>query len=272
MYKLLISDLDESLLNDSGNISTTDLATIKLMQQQGVKFIPNTGRGFASVQPLLKQIGTFKQAGEYVISYNGGVIVENSDNHVLTSHYLPHQIVAQIYRLARSQSDLGVHIYTLNDVYVYNIDNYEQAYINSRKVQTIEFNEPTLDSLTTSPIVKILVENLDHDRLVEFQKLILANIAIPLSQTFSSNRYLEFNPTGVDKGNAVLELCQKLAIEPADVITLGDNDNDLPMIKTAGMGVAVSNSINSIKKAAQLTLKATNNDNPITEIYQTLFN
>lgn len=271
MYKLIISDLDESLLDDTGNVSTTDLATIHRLQHQGVKFVPNTGRGFKSVQPLLKLIGTINQPNEYVISYNGGVIVENHHNRVLASHYLPHTIAEQIFQLARARTGLGVHIYTLNDVYTFNIDMNERDYINSRKVTTIDFDQPNLASFKQKPIVKMLVANLDHAKLATFQQTILATIPVPLSLSFSSNRYLEFNPADVNKGNAILELGRILEIEPNEIITIGDNHNDLTMIEAAGMGVAVSNSIPIIKKTAQLTLAATNNDNPITELYQRLF-
>lgn len=271
MYKLLISDLDESLLDDTGNISATDLASITQLQQRGVKFVPNTGRRFTSVQPLLTQIGTVNQPNEYVISYNGGVIVENHRNKVLASHYLAHEIAEQIYQLARQRPDLGVHIYTLNEVYTYNINEDELAYIHSRKVRTINFDEPNLDFFNQRPIVKILVANLEHQKLITFQQKVLATISTPLAMTFSSNRYLEFNPAGIDKGRAVLELGQKLEVLPSEIITLGDNNNDLAMIEAAGMGIAVNNSIPAIKKVAQLTLTATNNDNPITEIYHRLF-
>ncbi|WP_137598062.1 Cof-type HAD-IIB family hydrolase [Paucilactobacillus kaifaensis] len=271
MYKLIVSDLDESLLGDTGNISKADLDTIHQLRRRGVKFVPNTGRGFKSVQPLLKQIGTIDQANEYVISYNGGVIVENQHNHVLSSHYLSHSIAEQIYQLARFQPDLGVHIYTLNDVYTFNIDTDERNYIDSRNVTTTDFDQPNLDIFQQQPIVKMLVSNLSHDKLTTFQQQVLTAISVPLSLSFSSNRYLEFNPANVNKGKAVLELGQTLKIEPNEIITIGDNHNDLTMIEAAGMGVAVNNSIPAIKKAAQLTLDATNNDNPITEIYRRLF-
>lgn len=271
MYKLIVSDLDESLLDDTGNISDADLATINKLRHQGVKFVPNTGRGFKSVQPLLKKIGTIDQPNEFVISYNGGVIVENQNNQVLASHYLPHQIAEQIYQLARLQPALGVHIYTLNDVYTYNIDTNEHQYIASRHVTTIDFDQPTLALFQQKPIVKMLVANLDQTQLIAFQHQVLAAIDDPLSLSFSSNRYLEFNPAHVNKGKAVLELGQMLNIAPHEIMTIGDNHNDLTMIEAAGMGVAVNNSIPVIKKAAQLTLAATNNDNPITEIYQRLF-
>lgn len=56
MYKLIVSDLDETLLSRDGSISEENVAAVEAASKKGVKFVPNTGRGFASVQPLLKKI------------------------------------------------------------------------------------------------------------------------------------------------------------------------------------------------------------------------
>ena len=71
VYKMLVSDLDETLLNDDGTVHEANLAAIKQAVAAGFKFVPNTGRSFKSVQELLKTLGLYDQAGQYVISYNG---------------------------------------------------------------------------------------------------------------------------------------------------------------------------------------------------------
>lgn len=83
MYKLIVSDLDETLLGSDGKISQENIEAIKAASKKGVKFVPNTGRDFASVQVLLQKLGLYQEANEFVISYNGGAIVENQDNRVL---------------------------------------------------------------------------------------------------------------------------------------------------------------------------------------------
>lgn len=271
MYKLIVSDLDESLLNDQGEISPQDVETIQQLTAAGIKFVPNSGRGFTSMTGLLKQIGTYGQPNQYVISYNGGVIVDNEHNDVLASHYLDHQIADRLYQLARKQPNLGIHVYTLNDVYVSNIDEEEREYIRSRKVIPRELDDPNLDQFVNTPIVKVIMKNLDQQRLADFRQLATEQISAPMTIAYSSSRYVEFNPPAIDKGVASLELGKKLGIAPSEIISIGDNSNDLSMIKAAGMGVCVQNSVNEIKQAANLVLDATNNQSPITELYQRLF-
>jgi HAD superfamily hydrolase (TIGR01484 family) len=133
-YKMIVSDLDESLLRTDGTVSPADIATIAKLQAQGVKFVPNTGRGFASVQALLKTIGTVQKPGQYVISYNGGAIVENAGNKIIAAHPLPHAVADAIFRLGAAHSLLGSHIYTFHTVYVFRPTPEEKAYLASRGV------------------------------------------------------------------------------------------------------------------------------------------
>lgn len=271
MYKLIVSDLDESLLNDHGEISEADVQTIRQLTAMGVKFVPNSGRGFASMRSLLEKIGTYGQPNQYVVSYNGGVIVDNEHYNVLVNHYLDHQVADQLYQLARLEPQLGIHVYTLNEVYVTNINADERAYIQSRKVIPRELNDPTLARFKNIPIVKIIMENLDQQVLTDFRQKAIEKVSAPMTIAYSSSRYVEFNPPTVDKGRATIELGARLGIETDEIIALGDNFNDLPMIKAAGMGVSVQNGIAEVKQAANLVLDANNNQSPITELYQRLF-
>lgn len=271
IYRLIVSDLDESLLNDQGKISVADQQTIRQLSTRGVKFVPNTGRGFASVQPLLQKIGTYQKDQQFVISYNGGVIVNNHHNDVLISHLLPFQIADKLYQLARQHDDLCIHIYTIHDVYIANITPEEQEYIKTRGVKALPFTEANLQSLQHQPIVKIIMENLDQSRLKAFYQEVQAAVPEPLAVTYSSNRYIEFNPPQVSKGQATQELAQRLNIPINEVIALGDNSNDLSMIKQAGLGVSVQNGTTEVKQAAQTVLAASNNQNPLTEIAQRFF-
>ncbi|WP_125604725.1 Cof-type HAD-IIB family hydrolase [Lapidilactobacillus bayanensis] len=271
MYKLIVSDLDETLLRDDGTVAEQDLQCIKDLTAKGVKFVPNSGRGFASIRNLLKKIGTVDQDGQYVISYNGGVIVNNYQNQILVSHFLDWSIANCLYVLAHQRSNLGIHVYTLNDVYIYNPSASELAYLQTRRVQYHDFNEPDLAVFKNTPIVKIIMENTDHQQLADFKAQALSEIAKPLTVAYSSNRYVEFNPAEVNKGRATLELANQLQIKPEEIIAIGDNSNDLSMLKAAGMGISVQNGIAEVKATANLILSATNNEKPITEIYQHFF-
>ncbi len=71
-YRIIACDLDETLLGSDRQVSQKNAAAIRKARERGVKFVPATGRGYASVQNVLQALGLEGAAGEYVLSYNGG--------------------------------------------------------------------------------------------------------------------------------------------------------------------------------------------------------
>ena len=82
MYRLMFSDLDETLLVNH-HVPKMNQEAILKAREQGLKFVPCTGRAFNMIPDILKEIGTYDKAGEYSLCFNGGLIVENKDNKVL---------------------------------------------------------------------------------------------------------------------------------------------------------------------------------------------
>ncbi len=111
-YKMLVSDLDETLLNNDGTIHEANVKAIREAVAQGFKFVPNTGRSYTSVQDLLTTLGLRDQAGQFVISYNGGAIVENKDNHVLLARAMNLDLAQKVFDAGLVNDQVDVHIYT----------------------------------------------------------------------------------------------------------------------------------------------------------------
>ena len=82
-YKIIASDMDETLLNDQHAICQRNIDLILKAKEKGVKFVPATGRGFMSIQHDLKTLGLYDEAQEYVISFNGGALTENKNNQLI---------------------------------------------------------------------------------------------------------------------------------------------------------------------------------------------
>ena len=83
MYKIIASDLDETLIRLDRTLSPEDVAAIKACREMGVKFVPATGRGYGTVDGTLRELGLYDEANEYVISYNGGAVTENKGHRLL---------------------------------------------------------------------------------------------------------------------------------------------------------------------------------------------
>ena len=133
MYKLIASDMDETLLNDQHKICQRNVDLIMKAKEKGVKFVPTTGRGFMSIQHDLKTLGLYDEIGEYVISFNGGALTENKDNQLLSFEGLSFEKTKEIFEYGLN-CDVCQHIYTKDKVYVFNLSESEAERIKNQKV------------------------------------------------------------------------------------------------------------------------------------------
>ena len=270
VYKMLVSNLDETLLNDDGTVHADNLAAIKTAVAHGFKFVPNTGRSFNSVQALLKTLGLYDQAGQYVISYNGAAIVENKDNQVLLTRGMDRELAAQIFRAGLVNDQVDVHIYTVDTLFIYNISPTDKQYMAERGVPYELMASDDLAFLANEqPVMKVIFEHPDQTVREQIRDAVLAAVgADAVEATFSSSRYVEFNTKGVDKGSASLLLGEKLGIQRDEIIAAGDNNNDLKMLTAVGLGVSVANGIPAVQEAAAVVTERTNNEGAIAEILE----
>lgn len=266
MYRLIACDLDETLLDDNGDVPPRVRDAVTAARKRGARFVLATGRPYVSTHRTLDQLGILDAEDEYVISFNGGVITENADERPLTSCELDPDVAEALYERGVAQG-LCMHVYTLDTVYVYNYLPEERTYIEGRMC-ILETDEPTLSFLRDKgePIVKLLYMSFDA-RLLHALEHELADIGVTqgLDVCYSSNRYLEFNAPGVNKGAGLMELAERLGIAREEVMAIGDNSNDVPMLRAAGLGVAVANASEEARAAAGYVCEADNDAGGVAE-------
>ena len=238
MYKLIVCDLDETLICLDRTITARNIEAIRALRPLGVKFVPATGRPYSSVQGTLRDLGLFEQENEYVISYNGGAITENRGNRLLHYEGLPFETAEALYRRGLDY-DVCIHVYATDMVYVYNYCHGEKEYLNNR-MEVTETRERDLRFLEGQQVVKVLFTNPDYGYLNMVEREV-SDLTADCDVSYSSNRYLEFNPRGVNKGNGLRKLAEILGVDIRDTMAIGDNVNDLSMIQAAGLGVGVAN-------------------------------
>lgn len=256
MYKLITSDLDETLLRADGSISQDNVTAIKAATEMGVKFVPNTGRNFLTVQPLLEQLGLKQQANEYVISYNGGAVVENAGNQVIISNSLTYDEAQEVFATFAEFPNTSVHVYTLDQLYIYRLRDDDRRYMQTRGVTFTEMTTPDFEQFSDQPIMKVIAMNPDEEVRHRMYAAVERNLHGTVNITYSSGIYVEVNHGGVDKGKAVLDLAGRLGIKADEIMALGDNSNDLAMLKAAGLAVSVANGIPEVKAVADYVTTA----------------
>lgn len=263
MIQLILSDLDETLLNDDGTIHPENIAAIQAFTQNGGYFVPNTGRSYKSVYGTLAQLGLNKTT-QYVVSYNGGAIVAiapDGQEEIVVEHGMSLTLAQKIFDLGQVNDAVDTHVYTRDNLYIYNISATDQRYMTERQVPYTEIATTDLSFMANEgPVMKVIFEHPDPAVQQAIADAVTAVVGDEVLVTFSSNRYVEFNPKGVDKGVTGLELADILGITRDDTAAIGDNLNDAAQIKAAGVGVAVANAKPEIKALADVVLTTTNNE------------
>lgn len=263
MIQLILSDLDETLLNDDGTIHPENIAAIQAFTQNGGYFVPNTGRSYKSVYGTLAQLGLNKTT-QYVVSYNGGAIVAiapDGQEEIVVEHGMSLTLAQKIFDLGQVNDAVDTHVYTRDNLYIYNISATDQRYMTERQVPYTEITTTDLSFMANEgPVMKVIFEHPDPAVQQAIADAVTAVVGDEVLVTFSSNRYVEFNPKGVDKGVTGLELADILGITRDDTAAIGDNLNDAAQIKAAGVGVAVANAKSEIKALADVVLTTTNNE------------
>lgn len=245
MYRMITSDLDETLLRADGSISAENVAAIQRATRAGIKFVPNTGRSFLSIQPLLKRLGLWQRSDQYVIAYNGGAVVENSNNRVWQQSPMPYPVAARVFAILQ-RFDVAIHVYTLTGLTIYHPRADDLAYLRTRGVRATPMLG-AFDQFKTAPIMKVIAMNPSEAVRQAAKAAVVQGVQEPVNCTFSSGRYMEVNPVGVDKGTATLALGRHLGITAAEIMAIGDNANDVPMLTRVGCPVAVRNATPAVQ-------------------------
>ena len=247
MYKIITCDLDETLLSLDRSICRRNIEAIHAAAEKGVKFVCASGRGYMSFQNTLQEIGLYDLADQYSISFNGGAITENKGNRVLHLEGISWELADSLYRKGR-EYDVCQHIYTQDTVYLYNSNADEVDFLNNRQ-DFIEIYDEDLSFLKEQQIIKILYQHVGYDFLNPIEKEV-AYLTGDCEVSYSSGRYLE------------------LGVDMKDTIAIGDNINDLSMIRAAGIGAGVSNVFEGMIDDCDYVAKASNDEGGVAEIIE----
>ena len=160
MYKIIASDLDETLLNKKTRmVGERNLEAIRRASEMGVKFVPASGRGYATIQGTLEELGLRDKENEYIISFNGGAITENKNNRRLFFKGITYEKMKMIFDAGQSY-DVCTHIYTDDTVYIYNINEGEEKFLWHR-MDYVPIKKEEIQMLADKPLAKILFQNTD---------------------------------------------------------------------------------------------------------------
>ncbi|WP_204121537.1 MULTISPECIES: sugar-phosphatase [Levilactobacillus] len=256
--KLIAIDIDGTLLNEKNELAQETIDAVQAAKAQGIKVVLCTGRPLTGVQPYLDAMG-ISGDDQYAITFNGSV-AQTISGKVLTNHSLTYDDYIDLESLSRKlqshfQIETPDYIYTANK----NISAYTiaESYLVRMLIRYREVSETPRD-LTISKAMFV-----DDPAVIDRVK---ANMPQSFKERFSvvqsAPYFIEVMNNHASKGGTLGELVTQLGLTADDVMTLGDQGNDLTMIKYAGLGVAMGNAIDEVKEAAQ-AVTLTNAENGV---------
>ncbi len=258
-YRLLVLDVDDTLLNSQKQITKRTNATLRKVQQMGVKIVLASGRPTHGLKPIANSIDLKAYEG-YFLSYNGGQIFrcEEERNELLFEKRIDPQLLPFLEEKAKEN---GFDIFTYHQDYIVtnNPDNphiRNEAEINNmRLVQTDSFAE----TVGFWPCKCVMVSD-DENALIELEDHWKKRLSGSLDVIRSESYFLEFVPPFIDKANTLGILLEILQVTPKDIIAIGNGVRDFSMIQMAGLGIAMGNAQDSVKACADVITSSNDED------------
>lgn len=245
--KLLFLDLDNTLLNQKKQVTPENKQALDEARAKGHKIILCSGRPLSAMGRLIEELD-MNQPGCLVASYNGGMITDTYAGKTLYSEHLTKDEVRLLFSKA-DQYGQHVHTYDSRGLMARTFNREVEFYVKASEIP-YRIVPGLPDSGLTEDPVKVLMVNLDDkEPLLRMQKDILAQTD-DLDSFFSCPQFVEFVRRGVNKGSAVRRLADLLQVPIENTVAVGDAENDLPMIREAGIGVAMANAIPEAKAVA----------------------
>ncbi len=264
--KLILLDLDGTALNDEKQLTRGNRRAIGRALMAGHKIVVTTGRPLKSAKAQTVKYG-LAGPGSLIVAYNGGIIYDAENDRILFQSRIALETVRKVFAKA---AEMGVHIQTYqNEKVIVDPANDDAELRNYCKKIEMEYEVvPDLSALSDEPakMHSSLLQN--SERLLPFRDWINGTFAGELDSFLSSPIFLEIVPCGVNKGLAVRKLSEILDWPVDDMIAVGDEANDIPMIREAGIGAAMANGIDAIHAAADYITKADNNHDGVAEVIE----
>ncbi|WP_311406386.1 Cof-type HAD-IIB family hydrolase [Liquorilactobacillus uvarum] len=257
--KLVVSDVDGTILTTRQTITAKLKKTVSLINTQNIPFVLASARSPQGMYPIAKAL---RIQSNPLVSYNGAFTLKMNEDNIgcqLKSHPMKNDAVRRIVEIVKEQfPHISVNIYAKNTWFIEKNDIWIQleSDITKLKPTTIRFESLYGDEKAEIHKLLLIGKTEKIQELYNYlEKVKFEGIAFYLSK----ENYLEIVATNVSKETALKELAAYYQIDTKEILAIGDQFNDIPMLRLAGIGIAMGNAPAKVKKVA--TFVTTSNDN-----------
>ena len=258
-YRLVVADIDGTLVTRDRDITPGVLAAVRAAQAQGVRVCLATGRIWLSARQYFERLGADPPA----ILYNGGLVYDFRTDTVLRRTNLDYAHARAVLEILREFPEVQPHLYAGDRVYTGRANELTDRYRRKDSIRVEEVGD--LVAFLPRDPMKILIVGARPD--LERAVARIRTLPMPINTVFSEETYLEILPVGSSKGVALEFVAAQLGVPLSQVIAVGDNLNDLEMLRTAGLGVAMGNAPEAVRAAADLVTR-TNDEEGLRDVIE----
>ncbi len=252
--KLIVSDLDGTLLTNKKTISEYNKQMIRTVKEKGIKFCIASGRPYKSIQQIINK-NRLDDLVDYIIGYNGYILLDIDKNYSFTEEKLSVDEIEEIIAITRNDN-FNVIQYDGDELYALYEDNV------TKRIETYKPCKCHIIGVDffNKPLEKILITN-DISILNQFyQRHKMDNKSYKMVK--GNTDLIEFMKNNISKGKTLLKLLEYSGINSNQVLAFGDQDNDLELLDSIKYSVAMGNSEQHIKDVCWSTC-LTNEENGV---------
>lgn len=254
-YKIICSDLDGTLLNNASKISRENLLAMEELVKRGAYFVPSTGRTFSELPEELKNSDSIR----YIIHSNGAAVLDKQTGKCILV-CISNAVMQEIMDILRKY-EVHISVRHGGKLYVdgaldqeavfdhYNVCEAHRVVVRDFAVCREGF-QAFAYAAEDVEVVSVFFRTLEEKAACRAELEQLGVLRVAEADTFN----LEIMNLHAGKGNALYSLADALGIDRADTISLGDSDNDASITQAAGLGLAVSNACESLKRVADAVI------------------
>ena len=265
-YKMVVLDLDGTLLDDEKKISKNNSRILYELNKRNIKIAIATGRNYYMAKQLTEEI---KNVNPVILANNGAIIRYSHNDELVECNYLSPAEFKKIYEEGLKYNlnpVLHVDEYANGYDLIYEREDYEAAYSgylnrNYNRARMMKFHPENINNILSACYFG------EYDRLCEFagvmEELKKGSFNIICNRNISRRALLEFlNPLGC-KWNALKKYSAQVKVLPEEIISIGDDNNDIELLKNSGFGIAMKNGTEESIRAAKTVSVYDNNNSGV---------
>ena len=267
--KMIVIDIDGTLLSPEGRITARSLETVQAAQQAGIAITLATARRYSNTAPIANELGL----NTPLILYDGAIIIQHPQKAILHNHLLSANVGQQAVDIViRHNIQPVVHPFKGTEEEIWTGPSaFDNPWVNTYfasalvKVHRMPFEALCAGHPDPIRVVAFASEEIIHALLPEVTAL-ECSWTITKRGNYGSAELAIMNPS-CSKASGVIELARYLNIPLEQIMAIGDNNNDIEMLRTVGWGVAMGQASEAVKAAAR-AITASNQEDGVAQAIQ----